>query len=137
MTAISEQNVEIVTRAIDAFNRRDLVDAYDELFTPDYEWFAAVVGSVEGGSFRGREGIEAFAKTASQAWEELRLLPAEFRDLGDRVLCIGTMEGRGRGSGVQVESPLAVVCDFRDGEISRMRAYLDHDEALRAAGLTE
>jgi ketosteroid isomerase-like protein len=30
-----------------------------------------------------------------------------------------------------------VVYDFRDGNISRSRVYLDHGEALRAAGLTE
>ena len=61
----------------------------------------------------------------------------EFRDLGDRVLLLGRTEGRGRGSGVQVDSPIGVVFDFRDGKMSRVRAYLDHGEALRAAGLSE
>jgi ketosteroid isomerase-like protein len=59
------------------------------------------------------------------------------RDLGDRVLCLGRMEGRGRGSGVPVDAPLGAIFEFRDDKISRMRAYLDHDEALRAAGLSE
>jgi ketosteroid isomerase-like protein len=134
---MSEANVEIAKRAIDAFNRRELGDAYDELFTPDHEWFAALVGAFEGGSFRGREGMEAYAELRSEAWEELRVLPAEFRDLGDRVICLGRMEGRGRGSGVRVEAPLGAVFEFRDGKISRMRAFLDHGEALRAAGLPE
>jgi ketosteroid isomerase-like protein len=129
--------VEIVKRAVDAFNRRDLVDDYDELFTPDYEWLPAMMGAVEGGSFRGREGIEAYAEMASETWEELRLLPVEFRDLGDRVLCLGRMEGRGRGSGVPVDAPLGAIFEFRNGKISMMRAVLDHGEALRAAGLSE
>ena len=69
--------------------------------------------------------------------EKLRVLGDEFRDLGDRVLVLGRVKGRGRGSGVEVEAPLAIIFDFRDGKMSRSKAYLDHDEALRAAGLAE
>ena len=73
----------------------------------------------------------------SNTWEELRVLAGELRDLGDRVVVLGRTEGRGRGSGVQVDSPIGVIYDFRDGKMSRVLAYLDHGEALRAAGLTE
>jgi ketosteroid isomerase-like protein len=66
---MSHENVEIAKRAVDAFSRRDLAAYYDELFTPDYEWFPALVGAVDGDSFRGREGIEAYVETASEAWE--------------------------------------------------------------------
>ena len=134
---MSQANVEIAKRALDAFNRRDLDTHYDELFTPDSEWFPALVGAVDGDSFRGRGGSQAYFETASGAWEELCMLPAEFRDLGDGVLCLGRMEGRGRGSGVPVEAPLGAIFDFCDGKIWRVRAYLDHAEASRAAGLSE
>jgi ketosteroid isomerase-like protein len=53
------------------------------------------------------------------------------------VLVLGRAEGRGRGSGVEVYSPLAIIFDFRDGKMSRSKAYLDRGEALRAAGLDE
>ena len=53
------------------------------------------------------------------------------------MLVLGRTEGRGRGSGVPVDAPYAAIYDFRDGKISRARGFLDHDEALRAAGLTE
>ena len=33
--------------------------------------------------------------------------------------------------------PLALISDFRDGKAWRTRTYLDHGEALRAAGLSE
>jgi ketosteroid isomerase-like protein len=134
---MSQANVDIAKRAVDSFSRRDVAAYYDELFTPDYDWFPALVGAVDGDSFRGREGVQAYVETASEAWEELRVSLAEFRDLGDRVLCLGRMEGLGRGSGVPVEAPLGAIFEFRNGKISRMRAYLDHAEALRAAGLSE
>jgi len=34
------------------------------------------------------------------------------------------------------EAPLGQLCEFRDGKIARLRTFLDHGEALRAAGLS-
>lgn len=133
---MSQEDVDIVRRGVDAFNQRDL-GVFAELAAPDFELFPALVGAVEGGSFRGREGVTAYVEVFSEAWEELRLRADEFRDLGDGVLVLGRAEGRGRGSGVEIDSPLATIYDVRDGKIWRCRNYLDHGEALRAAGLSE
>jgi ketosteroid isomerase-like protein len=133
---MSAENVEIAKLLLDAYNRRDL-DAFDDLCTPDYEWFPALVRGFEGGSYRGREGAEAYYRDIRETWEELRVVAEEFRDLGDRVLVLGRMEGRGIGSGVPVDAPLASVYDFCGHKLSRCRVYLDHAEALRVAGLSE
>jgi ketosteroid isomerase-like protein len=53
------------------------------------------------------------------------------------VLWLGRAEARGRSSGVRVDTPLGNVVEFRDRKMSRIRAYLDQDEALRAAGVSE
>ena len=53
---MSQANVAVVKRALDAFNRRDL-DTYDDLYTPDFEWFPAMAGIVEGGGYKGRKGM--------------------------------------------------------------------------------
>jgi ketosteroid isomerase-like protein len=136
---MSQANVEIVKRGIDAFNRRD-VDALDDLTTPDFEWFPALPSTVEGEGYRGyrgREGIEAYFDDIRGTWEAFRVHGDELRDLGGSVLVLGRAEGRGRGSGVQVDTPLGIVFDFRRAKCLRARAYLDHAEALRAAGLSE
>jgi ketosteroid isomerase-like protein len=91
---------------------------------------------------RGRQfpragGIEAYFADQSNAWERVSIVSDEFRDLGDRVLVLGRTAGRGKGSGVEVDAPMGTVLDFRDGKISHIRAFLDHGEALRAAGLSE
>jgi ketosteroid isomerase-like protein len=135
-SAMSQVNVEIVKRVIDAFNRRD-VDLIAKLTTPDFEWFPALPGNVEGGGYRGREGIETYLSEIRDTWEELRIFGGEFRDLGDRVLVLGRAEGRGRGSGVPVDTSHGFVAEFRGDKLSRVRTYLDHDDALRAAGLAE
>jgi ketosteroid isomerase-like protein len=94
-------------------------------------------GTVEGRSFRGREGIEEYFGELRETWEEFRLVVDEFRDLGDSVLLLGSLEGRGRGSGVPVVLPISVLGDYREGRIWRCRTFSDHGEALRAAGLSE
>lgn len=91
--------------------------------------------AVEGGSFRGREGAETYFEALHATWEEVRLIAQEVRDLGDSVLWLGRIEGLGRGSGVPVDSPMGAVFNFRDGKVWRARSYLEHGEALRAAGL--
>jgi ketosteroid isomerase-like protein len=132
---MSQENVEIVERLMDAFNERE-VEVFAGITTPDFEWTTSMT-AVEGEIFWGREGIETYFGRMRDAWDEFRALASEFRDLGDRVLWLGRLEGRGRGSGVPVTAPLDILFDFRDGKISRSRSYLDHAEALRAAGLSE
>jgi ketosteroid isomerase-like protein len=132
---MSQENVEIVTRAVDAFNERD-VEAFVALTTPDFEWTTSMA-AVEGEVFVGRKGIETYFGRMGESWDEFLLVSGEFRDLGDRVLWHGDLKGRGRLSGVPVTSPLDILFDFRGGKISHSRSYLDHGEALRAAGLSE
>jgi ketosteroid isomerase-like protein len=130
---MGRENVEIVKRTIDAFNLRD-VDACAALVTADFEW-APALAEVESEVFRGREGIEKYLDSLSNAWGEWRLNIEDFRDLGSGLLVAIRMEARGRGSGAPVAGRQTVIFDVCDGKISRVRAYLDHDEALRAAGL--
>ncbi|HME05339.1 MAG TPA: nuclear transport factor 2 family protein [Solirubrobacteraceae bacterium] len=133
--AMSRTNVEITKGVVNAFNRRD-IDAFAELTTPDFEWVPVMV-AIEGEVFRGREGIETYLGRLDEAWEDYRVAAGEYRDLGDRVLYLGRMVGRGRGSGVPVDTPLGALTDYRDGKCWRLRNFLDHSEALRAAGLAE
>src|SRR6476659_4010496 len=133
---MSRENVDIVKRFVDAFNRRDL-NALMDTATLDLAFSPALAGTIDDNRFQGREGMRAYFADVDSAWEEFRLIVDEYRDLGDRVLTLGRLEGRGRGSGAVVETPQGAVGDFRDGKLSSVRSYLDHGEALRAAGLTE
>jgi ketosteroid isomerase-like protein len=132
---MSQENVEVATQAIEAFNRTD-IDAFAVLTTPDFEWSPSMV-AIEGTIFRGREGIERYFGSLDGAWERFHIHRNRFRHVEDLVVMLGRLEGRGMGSGVPVYSSLGMVFDFRGGLISRIRGFLDHAEALRAAGLSE
>jgi ketosteroid isomerase-like protein len=134
---MSRDKVDLAKRAVDAYNRRDVDTFFAELATPDFEWWPALTRAYGGGCYQGREGVERFAADTSENWEELQTIAEEFRDLGDRVLVLGRQVGRGKGSGAQVDAPLATILDFRGDRIWRFRAYFDRAEGLRAAGLSE
>ncbi len=129
------ENVEVARQAIDAFNETD-VDAFAALTTPDFEWSPSMV-AIEGETYLGREGIDRYFGSLGNSWEKFHISPDRFRDADDVVVMLGRLEGLGKGSGVPVDSSLGMVFEFRDGAISRIRGYLDHAEALRAAGLPE
>jgi ketosteroid isomerase-like protein len=130
-----QENVEVATRCIEAFNASD-VDVFIALTTPDFEWSPSMV-AIEGQVFRGSEGIRTYFASLNNAWEEFLILPGTFRDLTDLVIMLGRLRGRGKNSGVPANASLGMVFDFRDGKVAGIRGYLDHGEALRAAGLSE
>ena len=132
---MSQENVEIARRAIDAFNRID-VDLFTTLTTTDFQWSPSMV-AIEGEIFRGSEGIAAYFASLGNAWDEFVILPDSFRDLADLVVMLGGLRGRGKNSGVTVDASLGMVFDLRGEKIARIRGFLDHAETLRAAGLSE
>jgi ketosteroid isomerase-like protein len=135
---MSADRVDVAKRVVDAYNHGDVDVLFAELATPDFEWYPALVRALDGGGgYRGREGVDRFAADTSENWAEIQIYAEEFRDLGDRVLVLGRIKGRGKGSGVPVDAPQAIVLDFRGDRIWRSRVYQDHGEGLRAAGLSE
>lgn len=84
---------------------------------------------------RGRDGMEAYFREVEETWADYRLVADEVRDLGDQVLVIGRIEVRGRASGLLTATPWGCVFQLRDGKLARAQAYLDHSDALQAAGL--
>ena|SRR5579859_1351856 len=133
---MSQENVEVAKRAVDAANRRD-IDVFSEVATADFKYVPALLMAFEGGSIRGRDGLQAWWDAMTNTWDEFRLIAEHFRDVGDQVLVLGRADARGRGSGVEIDAPMGLVLDFRANRISRPRAFLDHTAALKAMGLEE
>ena len=63
--------------------------------------------------------------------------PRELRDLGQSILFVAVLHGRGRGSGVDVELPFFGVLSLRADKFSSGRAFTTEAEALEAVGLSE
>jgi ketosteroid isomerase-like protein len=133
---MSLENVEIVRRHHQAYNRHD-IGAFLEPLDPNVEWIP-IMAALEGRTYRGRDGVRRWLEDLTTDWEIFETCPEEFRDLGDRVLLLGHWRARGRASGVELENqPASWLYEIKDGRVVRMRTYTDRAEALEAVGLSD
>jgi ketosteroid isomerase-like protein len=132
---MSQENVDLVRRFLDAFNTRD-VEGLTRLAAEDCEWrpFRA---QLEGIIYRGHEGIRQFLSDMDDDWEAFSIDPVEFRDRADRVAVVGRVYARGRGSSVEIESLAGFVHEVDGGRLTRITSHSDVDAALEAVGRAE
>ena len=132
---MSQENVEKARDFIAAYNRRDF-DAAVESFDPEIEW--VLPARQWSDSCRGPAEVIRFWEGLDETFEELRLEPQEFVDAGDRVATRLRHFGRGKGSGLEVDTELYhQVVTFRAGRMVRIEYFGEWSEALEAAGLEE
>jgi uncharacterized protein len=132
---VSEENVGIVRRWIDAFNHGG-VDAALPFFDPGIEWNTTGI-FVEPGTYRGHEGVLRYLGDVAAEFDDVHTEPEELIDAGERVVVPVRVSGRGRQSGAAVDLTMTIVVLLRDGMIVHIRNYPEMDEALEAAGLSE
>src|SRR6185503_9629086 len=105
---MSQENVEVVQRTYEAFNRGDLEEMLSYV-DPEIELHSAIVGGAEGNVYRGHGGFRRWFADSFESFEDITSVYSEFRDLGDRVFAFGHVHARGRESGVELDSPIAWV----------------------------
>jgi ketosteroid isomerase-like protein len=136
-SALSQENVQVVRRSLEAWQRDDL-DSFLVTVDSAVAWHAALERLVKGieSFYRGHEGMRQMWHSYRTELEDLEFEAQEFRDLGDdRVLLLGHVRWRAARSEVVVESPLGLVMTVSRGRIVQSIDYLSHEEALKAAGL--
>jgi ketosteroid isomerase-like protein len=133
---MSERNVELNRRWIDAFNSRD-IEAVIALCDPAIE-FRSVVAAVGGGVYYGHDGMRRWHRDTREAWgEQIRVQPEAYFDLGEYTLIFFVYHGRGEHSGAEVATPATGVGRWRDGLLTYQTVYLDRADALRDLGVSE
>jgi ketosteroid isomerase-like protein len=139
---MSQENVEMVKRVIEAINRRD-IEEYLACCTEDVQFITPVAEVA--GAYEGTEGIGRFFADLADVGPDFNLAIERLQAIGeDRVLAFNRMSVTGRTSGIpagseagNVYTELGTIYDFAEGKIKRIRVFLDRDEALEAAGLPE
>jgi ketosteroid isomerase-like protein len=111
-------------------NWRPVFDIYD----PEMEWgWSAEFPSA--GVYR--EPVERSKRLHEwlSPWEDWRCEVEEYIEHGDHVVAMTRYRGRGKGSGVEVDTRGAHVWKFRDGKVVRLEVFADRDIALESVGI--
>jgi ketosteroid isomerase-like protein len=124
---------EIVERAFEAFNREDW-ELLESLWNPDGE----IVGPEpwpESGTITGWPAVLAQFKRLKDSWADDRAEIIEHTRAGDRLCTHFSWFGRGEASGLESETEMWMVSDFRGDRFVRARYF--GDRASAAAALEE
>ena len=131
-----------VRQACEAWNRRDFdlllrgIDPGAEYRLPESLAGGYVPPDLLG-IHRGHEGYRHVWEGLFEAWEGLRINIDEAIDFGDRLLFAGRATGHGRQSGVPFDQLLFQTITLRRGLVIRQEEFVDRNQALEAAGLSE
>ena len=86
--------MDVVKAMFEAFSERDVegVLAYAH---PDVE-FRSVTGDHAGrtSAYRGHDGLRQYFLDVAEIWDDLRIVPGEFRQSGDTILVTGRVSAR-------------------------------------------
>ena len=133
---MSETNVDLILAGRDAYNAGDL-DAFIELCAPDIEAFPDAM-LPESSPIHGRDEYRSWLEEINSAWISARQDTIEAFALGgDRVVHRGEWGGKGAASGIETVSSITSIWTIRDGQITRVEYFFDHDQALKAVGLEQ
>jgi ketosteroid isomerase-like protein len=128
------ENVDVVTRLLEAFARRD-ADAMVELADEDILFEPAPTPAREYRTYMGHSGLRQYLKDVDETWDRLDVTVQEYRHAGDYVLVFGRIYAA-RGGSV-ADDPATFVWRLEDGLVVWGKVFRNREEALETVGIAE
>ena len=136
---MSQENVEIVRRMVDAWNRRDL-EVLPVLVHPEAEYVNSPT-AVEPGTRRGYDEITAVFQTQWEILLDARQEIERIYDHGDEIFVLGRFSRRMPESETRLEARFLASFTIHQGKVTRIRALAfgptEVQEALETLGLSD
>jgi ketosteroid isomerase-like protein len=130
---MSQENLELVRRGYEAYNRGDLDGAVSD-FAPDCRYTAAGTIPDRTGVFHGRDGYKKFIGWLRSEFDDAQADIDDLIDAGDTVVIGSTLRGRGKQSGAEAKFTFWQVWTIQGGKFVRGQGFATREEALEAAG---
>ena len=132
---MSQENVEVVRRAIEAWNEGGPESA-KRFWAEDFEWHDPPT-LPDPRVVRGRDAAVAYLTDQRTVVGDLKVTLIDVRDRGEAVVLRIETTLHGAESGVDVLGEFAQMVEVADGTLQRVRLFMTWEEALEAAGLRE
>jgi ketosteroid isomerase-like protein len=136
---MSQENVEIVRRVLDAFNQRasDRTTEGDRsVFDPDVV-LDTTTSAFDGGVYHGHDGLREGLSQVLGMWERQHYEPQEFIPVGEshvvvpiRIVSVGRDE-------IETVAHAALVYTLSNGRITHLKTFQSKADALKALRLAE
>jgi ketosteroid isomerase-like protein len=124
-----QAGVKLVREIIEALNRGD-VDGMLARMHPDFEWGPLESSPAAGGVYRGHEQVRRYVEDWLGTFDNLRLDLEDLAEIADCVVAVVHGHGRGRASGLQLDTRFCQLWTVRDGTALGMEEYATREQAL-------
>jgi ketosteroid isomerase-like protein len=125
---VASENVAIVRRGFDAFNR-DGVEGILPFLHAEFEATTPPDLASEPDTYRGPEGVRRWFDSFDEVMEGIRWDPRAFHEEHGRVLVEFTLRARGKRTGLDFGQEAVMVWELRDGMARRLDLYPTMEEA--------
>jgi ketosteroid isomerase-like protein len=132
---MSQENVEIVREAMEAYMGNDEATVR-KIVAPD----VVISTRPDQPDVRDHHGYDGMLRASAEwleAWDDHTMEAARVWDAGEFVILATRESGRGKISGVPLETESIFVYTLSQGRIVRIQIFGSEREALEAVGLAE
>jgi uncharacterized protein len=132
---MSQENVEVVRTAYDAFARGDLPTVLGQLDPAVVSYTASPLPDPQ--EHRGHEGFLQWVENWTSAFDQFAMEAEEYTEVAENVVVRARQRATGASSKTPVEQTFWFLNVLRNGKVSRIGIHATQDQALEAAGLSE
>ncbi len=127
---MSSENVDAMRRMLEAAGRKDY-QAVLVYLDPEVE-----IDDTDIPESTGTDSFIGWLARWDEAWESWRFEDVDVRAAGDdQAIALFRMVTTGKGSGIELTRPDALVASFRGGKVVKLEYHNDQALALEAVGL--
>jgi ketosteroid isomerase-like protein len=119
-----QENTQLVRKTYELFKKGD--ESFLKGFADDISWeLPDMVNVPYAGKFNGIESVTDFFSRLGEAEESLIHNPTEFIAKDDKVIVLGNMKWRVKGTNKEYASDFVHVMTVKDGKVNGFKEYMD------------